>query len=105
MPKIAISSQGMGVELQKNFVAIGNLLNGSMSVDNLQGDYFLGTTASVPDTAGQVKHSLKPGPIAIIPVVGDVYAYELTDSYIDIRSRLASQPYTVFVITGKTGRV
>ncbi len=101
MPKIAISTQGLERVSATNFLALRELVNGGLGVDNFQGRVLSGTTNAIADTSILYKHSLNPPPVGAIALIGDVYIAAIGTTYIDIRSRFTAHPFSIYLLSGK----
>ena len=100
MTRPTITPTRVDPAVDKNFTVLQQILCGSLSYDNMNIRVIQGQTASLPDTAGLLIHSMSPKPIGWFPLVGDVYVQNIDEKYIDVRSTKPSVNYKIIILAG-----
>lgn len=86
-------------ELQKMFRALSTVLY-NVSKDNMKSVELTGTTHSTANTSSKFRHGLGAVPSLWFPLEGRIYVPRngMSETELDIRSTVASEPFRVLVI-------
>lgn len=98
MTKIAIKKEGLDSVSQYNFTQLREVINGRISIDNMQGQLVSGVTSDTANTEKLFRHSFNSIPVAWLPVTGNVFVESLNSTTIDVRSESTDTPFTIFII-------
>lgn len=56
-----------------------------------------GTTAAIPDTQLLLRHGFATVPTVTLMTIGDVYIANIDNNWIDVRSRLSSEDFIIYL--------
>lgn len=81
-------------DLQNKLVTALSLLGR----ENFRYKIIEGTTTTTADTENRVLHGLNIIPWIVLPLGADIYIYQISDKWVDVRSNILSAEYKIFVM-------
>ena len=75
-----------------------NAILSSLNLDNFSYRIITGTTDSVANTQRLFKHGMTPRPWVVLPVEGDIYTYQISNTDVDIRSTQSAVAFKAYAL-------